>query len=146
MENTLIMTITRIQETTQETIQETTQETTQETIDYNTIMPPEPPSPLVEIMVNIGSDNFNYLSCSQERKMLTNAFQAISITENWNFMKQDIESYQLSSDPKIETISKKMNELGYDGHSGFSFGWTMRQMQTIAKYGAEYYKKRRLTE
>jgi hypothetical protein len=34
-----------------------------------------------------------------------------------------------------------MVELGYDGHSGCSFGYTMRIMQYIAKYGEEKYKK-----
>ena len=28
-----------------------------------------------------------------------------------------------------------MIELGYDGHTGFTFGWTMRQIQSIAKQG-----------
>jgi len=31
----------------------------------------------------------------------------------------------------------KMEELGYSGHSGSSFGWTMRMMEFLAKHGRE---------
>jgi hypothetical protein len=34
-----------------------------------------------------------------------------------------------------------MEELGYDGHSGASFGWTMRTMQYIANHGEKKYKE-----
>jgi hypothetical protein len=33
-----------------------------------------------------------------------------------------------------------MVELGYNGHSGSSFGYTMRAMQYIAQNGEEKYK------
>jgi hypothetical protein len=45
-----------------------------------------------------------------------------------------------SDDQEIWRITAKMEELGYNGHSGCSFGWTMRQMQYIAKYGEEKYR------
>jgi hypothetical protein len=56
-------------------------------------------------------------------------------------MKQPIESYGFSSNVKVRTISNKMSELGYHGHSGFSFGWIMRQMQEIAQNDIDLYKK-----
>jgi hypothetical protein len=34
-----------------------------------------------------------------------------------------------------------MEDLGYDGHSGSSFGLTMRHMQFIALHGLEEHKK-----
>ena len=34
-----------------------------------------------------------------------------------------------------------MADLGYDGHSGSSFGITMRNMQFIALHGLEEHKK-----
>ena len=43
----------------------------------------------------------------------------------------------MSSDKEINIITEKMAELGYDGHSGASFGWTMRQMQYIAQHGED---------
>ena len=38
-----------------------------------------------------------------------------------------------------------MEELGYNGHSGYSFGWTMRQMQYIAEHGESNYMDTYLT-
>jgi hypothetical protein len=71
------------------------------------------------------------------KEMLFNAYQAITQTETWDFVKQDCEAFMFSKDPKIWIITNKMAELGYDGHSGSSFGCIMRDMQKIAKYGEE---------
>jgi hypothetical protein len=107
--------------------------------DYTTfpepIMPPQPP----------GDDNFipgefKYINSKHSRNMLQNAYQAINQTETWNFVKKDIESFSFSNTTEIKLISNKMTELGYYGHSGVSFGWTMRQMQFIAKNGEEAFK------
>jgi hypothetical protein len=38
--------------------------------------------------------------------------------------------------PKLQHINNKIHEL-YDGHSGGSYGWTMRQIEDIAKNGWE---------
>lgn len=65
------------------------------------------------------------------------------MTENWNFVKQPIESFSWSNDPRINIISNKMVELGYNEHSGSSFGYTMRAMQYISQNGEEKYKEMR---
>ena len=78
---------------------------------------------------------------NHSRVMLENAYQAISLTEMWDYMKKDIDSFMFSSDKEIGIISKKMEELGYGGHSGASFGITMRNMQFIALHGLEEHKK-----
>jgi hypothetical protein len=83
---------------------------------------------------------FDYTD-DNSRVMLENAYQAISLTEMWDYMKKDIDSFMFSSDKEIEVISKKMEELGYHGHSGSSFGVTMRNMQFIALHGLEEHKK-----
>jgi len=75
------------------------------------------------------------------KDMFENAYQAISLTEMWDYMKKPTESYMFSSDKEIGIISKKMEELGYYGHSGASFGMTMRNMQFIALHGLEEHKK-----
>jgi len=107
--------------------------------DYTTfpelIMPPEPP-----VENNFVSGEFKYIKDRNSREMLQNAYQAINQTETWNFVKKDIESFSFSNTTEINRISDKMTELGYYGHSGFSFGWTMRQMQFIAKNGEEVFK------
>jgi hypothetical protein len=89
---------------------------------------------------------FEYVN-EWDKEMFTNAWQAITLTENWEFMKTNIESFMWSDDPRVDIISAKMVELGYNGHSGASFGYTMRRMQYIAingeeKFKAEYLKHR----
>ena len=82
---------------------------------------------------------FEYVN-EWDKEMFTNAWQAITLTENWEFMKADIESFMWSDDPRVHIISAKMVELGYNGHSGASFGYTMRRMQYIAINGEEQFK------
>jgi hypothetical protein len=90
----------------------------------------------------MGERSLFYYVDEISRVMLENAYQAISLTELWNYMKKDVESYAFCNDYEINIISKKMLELGYDGHSGSSFGITMRNMQFIALYGLGAHKQR----
>jgi hypothetical protein len=119
--------------------------TTEETLedDVFKLLPPSP--------IKIKNDKFkknNFLGdgkfeyCDKRtRDMLQNAFQAITLTETWEFVENPIESFMWSQDSRINIISRKMSELGYDGHSGFSFSWTMRQMQSLARNGEKEFKK-----
>jgi hypothetical protein len=84
---------------------------------------------------------FMYVKDKNSREMLVNAWNAINQLELWNYMRRETYSYMFSDDEEICKITLKMEELGYNGHSGFSFGWTMRQMQYIAKNGEETYMK-----
>jgi hypothetical protein len=92
---------------------------------------------------NIGTGKFEYIENSWEREMLVNAWQAITLTENWDFVKQPRESFMMDNDKRIWDITAKMEQLGYYGHSGCSFGLTMRAMQYIAQNGEEKYKEMR---
>jgi hypothetical protein len=83
---------------------------------------------------------FDYTD-DHSRVMLENAYTAISLTEMWQYMKKNVESYMLCNDDELKVISDKMEELGYHGHSGASFGITMRNMQFIALNGLEEHKK-----
>jgi hypothetical protein len=100
------------------------------------LTPPVPP--LQQEQTTPG--NFDYIKSVGTREMLANAYQSINQLELWNYMKQDTDSYMMSLDPEIRRISAKIDELGYHNHSGVSFGWTMRQMQHIAKYGESHFK------
>ena len=114
-----------------------------------------PPAPDIPTLVpecdtpveeeNIIPGRFEYIKDSWQREMLVNAWQAINVTETWDFVKQDIESFMWSNDPRIWTITRKMEELGYRGHSGSSFGCTMRTMQYIANHGEKKFKEEHLT-
>lgn len=48
-----------------------------------------------------------YYVDDNSRIMFENAYQAISLTEMWDYMKKDRESFMFSSDKEIEIISKK---------------------------------------
>lgn len=87
---------------------------------------------------------FNYIKEYWVREMLVNAWQAITITKMWNFVREPIESFMFSDDPRVKIISEKMEELGYFGHSGTSFGCTMRAMQYIAKYGEKKFREEQI--
>ena len=94
----------------------------------------------------LGNGQFEYVQDTHSREMLVNAWQAITSTELWDFVKLVTDTFMFSSDPRINIIGNKMVELGYGGHSGSSFGWTMRNMQFIAKHGEEEYKKEYITK
>jgi hypothetical protein len=87
---------------------------------------------------SITDAEFNTISDEHTRIMLKNAHQAISLTESWHYVATfNEQSFKFSSSPAGSEIMKKMSELGYDGHSGSSFGWTMRHMEFLAKNGKQ---------
>jgi hypothetical protein len=97
-------------------------------------------------IMDLGNGQFEYVQDFWMREMLVNAWQAITITETWDFVREDTDSFMFSRDPRIEIITNKMEKLGYTGHSGASFGCTMRNMQFIAKYGEEKFKEEMLSK
>ncbi len=77
------------------------------------------------------------------REMMKNAYDAITMADGWDFMKNfNDESFMFSSNPLVRTISANMEFLGYTGHSGASFGWTMRTMEYLAKKGKDAFIKK----
>jgi hypothetical protein len=91
-------------------------------------------------MTSVGNGQFEFIN-ENERIMYTTAHFAISQLELWNFMKKDIESYMFSEDPAVNKIYEKIQLLGYDGHSGASFGCIMRDMQYIAQNGYDKFRE-----
>jgi hypothetical protein len=90
----------------------------------------------------IGDGKMEYIKDRLNREMFVNAWKAITITNNWDFVAQEMDCFELSKDPRIYDISEKIEELGYKGHSGTSFGLTMRNMQYLVMYGEEEFKKK----
>jgi hypothetical protein len=85
---------------------------------------------------------FHYIEDDHSRKLIKNGYHAVRLTETANFVKQDIDSFQWSQDPRIWIISNKMDEIeDPPGHSGFTFGWTMREVQKIFRLGEEEYRR-----
>ena len=83
--------------------------------------------------ITLGDGMFDYIECKSTREMLKNGYQSVNTLELWKYMKKDTDSYMRDIGPEITKISAKMCELGYSGHSGHSFAWTMRQLQYIAQ-------------
>ena len=71
------------------------------------------------------------------RLMVKDAYEATEKVEAWDFLKtfEPTNGFMFSD----HTIINKINaNLKYDGHSGGSYGWTMRQIQLIAQKGINY--------
>ena len=101
------------------------------------IMPPEPP-----LLDERGT--FLYVEDTNTRQMLVNCWQAVQLTEAWEFIKKDPGEYgfQFCNAHELNIIRKKMYELpNAVGHSGCSAGWTLRQIQFIGKYGEDEFRK-----
>ena len=93
---------------------------------------------MANIDTNITDAEFNTIPDEHSRFMLRNAHQAITSTEYWDYMRTfNEQSFMFSNSPAVSRIMTKMSDLGYDGHSGCSFAWTMRQMEFLAKNGKQ---------
>jgi len=85
-------------------------------------------------------NTFNFIS-ETDRIMYETAFIAITQLELWDFMKNfSGESFMFSNQPEISQIHTKIKQVGYDGHSGGSFGFIMRIMQYIAINGIDQFQ------
>jgi len=75
-----------------------------------------------------------------ELVMLKDAYNAITITGMWAWFAGHVpaegEGFMFNTHPNMKIIEQAMK---YEGHSGFSYAWTMRQMEFIAKGGWENY-------
>ena len=76
--------------------------------------------------------------------MLKSAYDAVcSVDGGWRFLKDYVpeanKGFMFSTPPpKLQEINNAITDR-YDGHSGASYGATMRQMQLIAKKGWDAY-------
>jgi len=105
---------------------------------YNTI-PPMPHVVEAPAKQEFIPGQFLYIKDKSSREMVKNGWLAVTQLELWGYMKKKCESYMICNDPEIWRITDKMAELGYNYHSGCSFGWTMRQLQEIAQHGEQRY-------
>ena len=117
-------------------------------IAETTIYSARPPTPPItkKRKVDLGDGNFYYITYENDRKIFENAWQAINLMEMWDYIAEYPNAFMFSSDSRINFIIYKMEELGYEGHSGSSFAITMRYMQYLARNGAEKFKKLYLNE
>ena len=125
-----------------------------DSVEVYSFQPPTPPKSYSNITLDslalssndsvefdVGDGNFDYVSDEFDKTIYKNAWQAITQTNTWDFVSKDIDSFMLSNDPRIKIISDKMEELGYNSHSGVSFGCIMRNMQHLVRSGEKKFKK-----
>jgi len=98
-----------------------------------------------------GDGSFDYMNNDHMVPYLVNAHWAITQCELWDWLRTyspvDGKGFMFSTMPEMERINKKMNEQDIaGGHSGSSYGGTMRVMECIAKNGYEKYKEDYLHE
>jgi hypothetical protein len=98
--------------------------------------------------------NFSFLPAklSHEKQMLEDAFAAMEKVEgSWDYLANKTvpekdTGFMFSRDTMIKKISDEVDKDGKIGHSGSSFGWTMREMEYIAKNGWTVYVHIRLAK
>jgi hypothetical protein len=103
-------------------------------------------------MSSIPRGNFNALNLPEwDREMIESAFQAVeSVPGGWDFLSSyeppAKQGFMFSTPPpKMAEIDNAVTRL-YGGHSGASYGITMRVIQYIAKYGWDVYAQEMLTK
>ena len=79
--------------------------------------------------------DFSFITDDCTRDMLTDAYNAVTLAEIWDFMKEEPEEgkgFMFSSDKRYQCVGDYMK---YVGHTGSSYGWTMCAMQYLAQNG-----------
>ena len=87
-------------------------------------------------------NTFEFITSTSDRRMYETAFNAITQLELWPYMRNfQGASFMFSDSPEVDRIYEKIENLGYAGHSGASFGFTMRTMEFIAKHGLQRFEQ-----
>lgn len=80
---------------------------------------------------------------AHESKMLADAFQAVTKADMWEYLRLPTtpgkDGFMFSAAIELAVINAEMK---YQGHSGASYAWVMRQMEAIAKGGWTAYANR----
>jgi hypothetical protein len=80
---------------------------------------------------------------TREATMLADAYDAVTRAEMWEYLRLPTtpgkDGFMFSTAIELSLISAEMH---YGGHSGSSFAWVMRQMESIAKGGWTDWVKR----
>jgi hypothetical protein len=93
------------------------------------------------IMENIGNGEFTYIINPLERKIMNNAWQAVTHTDSWEFMANEYNMFtDYNSHPKVRLIFEKMKSLGHRTHSRDTFCACMRYMHNLAFHGESVFE------
>ena len=89
------------------------------------------------------ANKFAFIEDIDSREYLQSAHQAITSCELWDWLRDyNTNAFMWDRSPELAIIKEKMREDPINGnHSGASYGWTMRQMEAVAKSGYDAYKQ-----
>jgi hypothetical protein len=87
--------------------------------------------------------NFIFIADPHIRNMVSNGYTAVTQLGLWDWLRtSNTDTFMFFSHPNVIKIGNKMESLpDSPGHSGNSFGFTMRNLEYIAKHGLEEYEK-----
>ena len=92
---------------------------------------------------DIGDGKMEYIKDASIRELLTTAWKAITLTNNWDFVYQDTSSLILKNDNRKNEILQKITELNprYVNIYKYSYRIIMRYMQYLIQNGEEKFEK-----
>ena len=91
--------------------------------------------------------DLSFIRDTHTRKMVANGHEAVTQLELWSWLStfEPENGFMYTPHENIDAISRKMDSLPHaPGHSGASFGLTMRHLQFMAKHGMNKYKDKLL--
>jgi tRNA splicing endonuclease len=89
----------------------------------------------------MATPDLSFIYDENEKNMICGAMVAITQLELWDWLKNySTVSFMFQSNSNIDLIYRKIESNGYTGHSGTSFGCTMRNMEYIAKNGFDTFR------
>jgi hypothetical protein len=101
------------------------------------LYPPIPPLNLDENNTFVPG-TFVYIEDDEERYMLFTAYQALTYTETWDYIKHMNDT---TFNETLQQIIDKIEELGCHGHSGSSFYRILGKMKYISMYGEKQFRE-----
>lgn len=91
---------------------------------------------------------FDFITCSMTKSCMLNGVWAMNQTNMWNWLREfeplSSNGFMFSPDQELNIIESMMHSSEAPvqvGHSGASFGLTMRNLKYIANNGIEMYQE-----
>ena len=88
------------------------------------------------------SELFNFINDNSTKELLQSAHKAITNCEMWDWIRHNkIGSFMYDNGTEMKIIRTQMEKDPINrNHSGSSYGWIMREIEYIAKYGYSKYE------
>ena len=89
-------------------------------------------------------DLFEFIGSKSDKEFYKSAHQAITNCEMWNWLRNyDTDTFMYDNSKETKRIFTEMlKDPINNNHSGTSYGFTIRQMEYIAKNGYDHFKQK----